>query len=68
MGYGGEYYVAKDCIWLKGEPHLMYIKERWFGNFLRCPVCGREGRLPMDIPLSWDNMQEKKEIQNAVHN
>ncbi len=68
MGYGGEYYVAKDCAWLKGEPQIMYDKERWFGNHIRCPVCGLEGKLPMDIPLNWDTMQKREEIQNAVHN
>lgn len=65
IGFGGEYYVANDAIWLVGEPHLLYKKERWFGNFIRCPVCGIEGRLPMDKPLSWENMQKSREGINA---
>ncbi len=61
-----DYYVVRDCIWLKGEPHLMYDKKRWFGNFVMCPVCQREGKLPMDKPLNWELMQETKEVKNAV--
>lgn len=61
-----DYYVVRDCIWLKGEPHLMYDKTRWFGNFVKCPVCGREGKLPMDKPLNWELMQESKEGVNAI--
>ncbi len=65
-GFGGDYYVAKDCIWLMGEPHILYDKERWFGNFIRCPVCGIEGRLPMDKPLNWEAMQHSREVTNAI--
>lgn len=61
-----DYYVVDSCVWLEGEPHLLYRKERWFGNFVRCPVCGREGKLPMDKPLNWELMQESREVKNGV--
>jgi hypothetical protein len=32
----------------------MWLKQRWYGNFVRCPICGLEGRLPIDKPLSTD--------------
>ena len=60
------YYVVKDCVWLKGEPHFSYEEKCWFGNFIKCPVCGREGKFPIDKPLSWELMQESKEGRNAV--
>lgn len=63
-----DYYVVRDCMWIAGEPQLLYKKERWFGNPLRCPVCGRQGKLPMDKPLSWELMQETKEKRNALQN
>ncbi len=59
------YYVVKDCQWIKGEPELIYDKKRWFGNFVKCPVCKREGKLPMDKPLNWELIQETKEKRNA---
>lgn len=55
-----DYYVAKDCVWIKGEAHLMYDKKRWFGNFIRCPVCKQEGNLPMDKPLNWELIESKE--------
>lgn len=61
-----DYYVVRDCIWLKGEPHLLYDKVCWFGNFAKCPVCGRKGKLPMDIPLNWELMQKTKEVKNVA--
>ncbi len=60
-----DYYVVNGCIWTRGEPDLLYEKKRWFGNFVVCPVCGREGKLPMDKPLNWELMQETKEGRNA---
>ncbi len=59
------YYVVSGCIWTKGQPDLLYEKRRWFGNFVKCPVCGIEGKLPMDKPLNWELMQESKESRNA---
>ncbi|KKM27626.1 hypothetical protein LCGC14_1572820 [marine sediment metagenome] len=61
-----EYYVVRDCIWLSGEPHLMYDKKRWFGNFVRCPICGRRGKLPIDKPLNWELIEQPKEVFDAV--
>ncbi len=65
LGHGGDHYVVDGCAWLEGEPHLTYKKKRWFGNFVRCPVCGSEGRLPIDKPLAWEQMQQRKD-QHAV--
>jgi hypothetical protein len=66
MGHGGDYYVARDALIIKGETRIMYDKKRWFGNFIKCPVCGLEGRLPQDKPLNWENMQKTKETRNAI--
>lgn len=65
LGYGGDCYVAMDCIMMAGELKMLYKKERWFGNYIRCPVCGLEGNLPMDKPLNWENMQKTREGVNA---
>lgn len=65
MGFGGEYYVADGAIWLADEPHILYKNERWFGNYIKCPVCGSEGNLPIDKPLNWEGMQYTREVQNA---
>ena len=63
MGFGGEYYKTVDCMIVKGAPEPLLCKERWFGNRVRCPVCGVEGRLPMDKPLSWEEMENQKQIR-----
>ena len=65
IGFGGDYYVVKDAIMAAGELQLLYTKERWFGNHIRCPACGREGKLPMDKPLNWESMQKTREGKNA---
>lgn len=57
-----EYYVVREAIWVKDEPLLMYDKARWFGNHIKCPVCGREGKLPLDKPLNWENMQRRNDV------
>ena len=62
-----EYYVVKDCLWIKGEPLLLYNEERWFGNFVMCPVCNRSGKLPMDKPYNWEMIKtSNEERHNAV--
>ena len=66
MGFGGEYYVAIDCVWEKHEPHIKYKSERWFGNMVRCPVCGLENKLPMDKPLNWEAMQKSREDRKCL--
>ncbi len=63
-----EYYVVDGCLWIKGEPCLSYKQEKWFGNWVRCPVCGLEGRLPIDAPLSWELMQSRVKEFNAIQN
>lgn len=54
IGFGGEYWWIKQGLW---------IKERWFGNAFKCPTCGQEGKLPMDKPLSIDQMVKNAEQQ-----
>jgi len=44
---------GSDCWVNKGG---VFVKERWFGNWCKCPVCGREGRLPGDKPLNAESM------------
>jgi uncharacterized protein with PIN domain len=56
--HDGDFFMrSRDGIWRKG---------RWFGNFVKCPVCGREGKLPMDKPLNWESMQTRKETAKGV--
>ena len=66
----GAFYVVKDCLWLghPKEPHLLYVKERWYGNPVRCPVCGRQGKLPMDKPYSCELIEKSKEERNVTQN
>jgi len=66
LGKRGEYWVVKDALHFKTGCDFLYTKEVWFGNFVRCPNCGREGRLPMDKPLSAENIAEPKEVKNAT--
>ena len=57
LGTKGEYWYIKNGIW---------VKERWFGNHVKCPVCGLEGDLPMDKPLTYEShLNRKKERENA---
>ena len=53
LGFGGEYWWIKNGVWIKG---------RWFGNHVKCPTCGKEGPLPIDKPLSYEEMQKNKEV------
>lgn len=64
-GHGGDYYVAKSGLWIKGEFRILYDKERWFGKRLMCPRCGRIGNLPMDKPLNLENMEKTREGKDA---
>ena len=66
LGRRGDYYVVKGCLKVAGMSDLLYGKEVWFGNFVKCPSCGREGRLPMDKPLSAENIMQPKEVLNAT--
>ncbi len=65
LGARGEYWVVKDNIKSRLGTDLLYGKEVWFGNFVRCPVCGRTGRLPMDKPLAAEEIAKPKEAKNA---
>ena len=55
LGFGGDYWWIKDGIWIAG---------RWFGNQIKCPVCGLEGKLPMDKPLSYESIVNKEQKEN----
>lgn len=66
LGARGEYWVVKDALWTKFGCDFLYKKEVWFGNLVKCPNCGRVGRLPMDKPLSAENIASKKEVNNAT--
>ncbi len=65
LGKRGEYWVVKDALRFKTGMDLLYQKEVWFGNYVKCPKCGRSGRLPMDKPLNAENMAQPKEVFNA---
>lgn len=67
LGARGKYYVVKDCLRIKGMTDFLYEQEVWFGNFVKCLNCGREGRLPMDKPLSAENISKPKEASNATN-
>ena len=68
LGRRGEYWVVKGSLRFKTGMDLLYRKEVWFGNQIRCPNCGREGRLPMDKPLNAERMKsrEEKDGQKAI--
>lgn len=68
LGARGEYWVAKDALWTPFGSDLLYEKKVWFGNYIKCPNCGREGKLPMDKPLSAENMEKTEEALNAKRN
>lgn len=61
----GENYVVKDAIRTRGEVDFLFTKEVWFGNKITCPNCRRTGRLPMDKPLSAEEIAKPKEAKNA---
>ena len=65
LGVRGEYWVAKGAIGLRGSMDFLFGQEVWFGNKIRCWNCGRAGRLPMDKPLSAEEIAKPKEAKNA---
>jgi hypothetical protein len=65
---GSEHYVVKNCLWLAKEPHLYYIRERWYGNPIVCPVCGRSGKLPIDKPYAQELIEKSQGERNAFQN
>jgi len=46
-----------DYYWLKNG---VWLKERWYGNWVKCPSCGLEGTLPLDKPLSAEAILDAK--------
>lgn len=63
IGHSGEYYIIDGGLIVKGDLEPYYRKSgRWFGNHVRCPKCGLEGKLPGDKPLNWDQMQKEREL------
>ena len=65
LGSRGEYWVVKDALRFRTGIDFLYGKEVWFGNLVRCPNCGREGRLPMDKPLNAENIALPKEVKDG---
>ena len=65
LGQRGEYWVVKDALHFKTGTDFLYGKEVWFGNFVRCLNCGREGRLPMDKPLNAEQIAQPKEVKDG---
>jgi len=66
LGARGEYWVLKDALYSPYGVDFLYKKEVWFGNYLKCLNCGREGKLPMDKPLNAENVaMPKEELKNA---
>lgn len=68
LGRRGEYWVVKDTMRFPTGTDILYGKEVWFGNRVRCPICGNEGKLPMDKPLSAEQIALPKEIKNGNKN
>jgi hypothetical protein len=67
IGFGGEYWIVAGAVMAKGSiDHTFKRSGRWFGNHIKCPSCGREGKLPMDKPLNYENMQQNKGGQNGI--
>ena len=67
FGSDGEYWIVSGAIKSKGTiEHSFKRSGRWFGNYLKCPSCGRSGKLPMDKPLNYEAMQKSKEERDAV--
>lgn len=65
LGARGEYWVVKDSIHSPYGCDFLFGKEVWFGNTIRCPNCGRVGKLPMDKPLSAEEMAKPKEVKSG---
>lgn len=61
LGKRGDNYVVKDSLRTPYGVDFLYGKETWFGNYIKCPNCGREGKLPMDKPLNAENIAKPKE-------
>ena len=49
---------GSDC-WVNKSG--IFVKERWFGNWIKCPKCGREGKLPGDKPLNAESILQPTE-------
>ena len=65
LGKRGEYWVVKEAIRFPYETDFLYKKEVWFGNRMKCPNCGRTGKLPMDKPLAAEEIAKPKEVKDA---
>lgn len=64
----GEFFQVKDCIWVLEQPRLLYEKKKWFGNTVRCPVCGTVTKLLVDQPIAWEQIEapKKEGVSNAT--
>jgi len=67
LGARGEYWVVKDALRTKLGIDLLYGQEVWFGNYIRCPNCGRTGNLPIDKPLTADQIALPKEVKDGTN-
>ena len=66
LGKRGEYYVVKDALRFPTGVDFLYGREVWFGNRVKCPNCGLVSKLPIDKPLSAENIAKPKEVFNNV--
>ena len=64
IGFDGEYWIVDSALKNKGQSeHYFKRSPRWFGNYIQCPSCGRNGQLPQDKPLNWDTMVQQEEVR-----
>lgn len=67
LGTHGEGYVVKDAMLSPFGIDFLYGKETWFGNPVKCPNCGMQGKLPMDKPLNAEEIaRPKEEVKNVT--
>ena len=64
----GEEYVVKDRIRSQYGIDSLYGKEAWFGNKVVCTHCLTLVTLPMDKPLTADQIVLPKEVKNGTAN
>lgn len=65
LGQRGDNYVVKQFLKSRSGTDFLFTKEVWFGNQVTCLNCGLTGRLPMDKPLSADNIAKPKEVKDG---
>lgn len=53
--------IENEPWWRKGGTGP-WVRERWYGNHVKCPGCGIEGELPIDKPLMYESGRIVKEV------